>query len=203
MLMRKLSIGYVVLLPDSKGAQITGESSEFCFKHSVNCNPSSTLLTIDENGRGGTKISTSKPYTVLQSSIFKALRDAFLKESDVLNLTLIKLVEPFSVCYAAERITRTIMGPRVPAIDLVLHSDEVYWRIYGSNSMVRIRSENIDGWCLRFVDGGFEPKASIVIGGHQFEDNLLQFDLERERLGFISSLLSRSTNCANFDFKTK
>ncbi|KAG8370715.1 hypothetical protein BUALT_Bualt13G0012100 [Buddleja alternifolia] len=135
-----------------------------------------TLLAIDENGFGGTRLSTSKPYSVLQSSIFEALRDAFMKESGALNLTLIKPVEPFEVCYGAERITSTTMGPRVPTIDLVLQSDEVYWRIYGSNSMVRIRSENVDGWCLGFVDGGLEPKSSIVIGAHQFEDNLLQFD---------------------------
>ncbi|KAG8370714.1 hypothetical protein BUALT_Bualt13G0012000 [Buddleja alternifolia] len=134
-----------------------------------------------------------------KSKGIRILRHAFVKESNALNLTLIKPVEPFRVCYAADRITNTVVGPRVPTIDLVLQSDEVFWRIYGSNSMVRIRSENVDSWCLGFVDGGIEPKTSIVIGGHQFEDNLLQFDLEHERLGFSSSLLSRSTNCANFD----
>ncbi|KAL0437497.1 UNVERIFIED_CONTAM: putative aspartic proteinase GIP2 [Sesamum radiatum] len=160
-----------------------------------------TLLAIDENGLGGTKLSTSKPYTVLQSSIFKALTDAFVKESDALNLTRVKPVAPFSVCYAADKISSTRVGPAVPSIDLVLGNDNVLWRIYGSNSMVRIKNDDADAWCLGFVDGGADPKTSIVIGGHQLEDNLVQFDLERERLGFSSSLLLRSTTCANFDFK--
>ncbi|KAL0418756.1 UNVERIFIED_CONTAM: putative aspartic proteinase GIP2 [Sesamum radiatum] len=116
------------------------------------------LLAIDENGLGGTKLSTSKPYTVLQSSIFKALTDAFVKESDALNLTRVNPVAPFSVCYAADKISRTRVGPAVPAIDLVLGKDNVLWRIYGSNSMVRMKNE----WCLGFVDGGADPKTSIV-----------------------------------------
>ncbi|KAI3468991.1 hypothetical protein Pfo_025654 [Paulownia fortunei] len=153
-----------------------------------------TLLAIDENGRGGTKISTSTPYSVLQTSIFKALVDAFVKESAVLNLTSIAPVEPFSVC--------TRLGPAVPTIDLVLQHKKVFWRIYGSNSIVRIQSNGVDGWCLGFVDGGLNPRTSIVIRGHQFEDNLLQFDLERQILGFSSSLLLYSTTCANFDFSS-
>ncbi|KAI3449616.1 hypothetical protein Pfo_006281 [Paulownia fortunei] len=161
-----------------------------------------TLLAIDENGRGGTKISTATPYTVLQTSIFKALVDAFVKESAVLNLTLIAPVKPFSVCYAADKIPSNRLGPSVPTIDLVLQNKKVFWRIYGSNSMVRIQSNGVDGWCLGFVDGGPNPRTSIVIGGHQFEDNLLQFDLERQRLGFSSSLLFYSTECANLDFNS-
>ncbi|PIN03064.1 Aspartyl protease [Handroanthus impetiginosus] len=161
-----------------------------------------TLLAIDELGLGGTKISTSKPYTVLQSSIFTALADAFVKESGKLNFTLVNPVEPFSVCYAAEKIPITRVGPAFPAIDLVLQGKEVFWRIYGSNSMVRIKNEGVDAWCLGFMDGGLNTRTSIVIGGHQLEDNLLEFDLERERLGFSSSLLLRGTTCADFDFKT-
>jgi hypothetical protein len=53
------------------------------------------------------------------------------------------------------------------------------------------------------VDGGVNPRTSIVIGGHQLEDNLLQFDLAASRLGFSSSLLFRQTTCANFNFTSK
>ncbi|KAI3449615.1 hypothetical protein Pfo_006280 [Paulownia fortunei] len=159
-------------------------------------------LTINESGRGGIKLSTATPYTVLQTSIYKSLVDAFVKESAVLNLTLIAPVEPFSVCYAADKIPSTRLGPSVPTIDLVLQNKKVFWRIYGSNSMVRIQSNGVDGWCLGFVDGGLNPRTSIVLGGHQFEDNLLQFDLERQRLGFSSSLLFYSTSCSNLDFKS-
>ncbi|KAK6164708.1 hypothetical protein DH2020_001572 [Rehmannia glutinosa] len=169
-----------------------------------------TLLTIDEIGKGGTKLSTSTPYTMLQTSIYNALVDAFVKESAALNLTTNIPVEPFSmepfsICFNVEKIRITRLGPFVPTIDLVLgnnNNNKVVWRIYGSNSMARVQNLGFDGWCLAFLDGGLNPSTSIVIGGHQLEDNLLEFDLERGRLGFSSSLLAYDTNCASFDFKS-
>ncbi|KAJ6964285.1 hypothetical protein NC652_002539 [Populus alba x Populus x berolinensis] len=94
------------------------------------------------------------------------------------------------------------MGPAVPIIDLVLDRQDVVWKIFGSNSMVRITKKSVDLWCLGFVDGWIGG-PSIVIGGHQLEDNMLQFDLQSKRMGFSSSLLSRGTNCAHFKFSTK
>ncbi|CAK7355433.1 unnamed protein product [Dovyalis caffra] len=105
------------------------------------------------------------------------------------------------------------MGPVVPTIDLVLHKKDVVWRIFGSNSMVRIvKKRGVDVLRLPFVDDGLSPTTpdstwiggpSIVIGGHQLEDNMLQFDLEYKKLGFSSSILSKGTNCSNFKFSTK
>ncbi|GFP97836.1 basic 7s globulin 2 [Phtheirospermum japonicum] len=172
-----------------------------------------TLLAVEDNGRGGTKLSTSTRYTLLQTSIYNALVDTFVKESAALNLTTTIPVEPFSVspfsvCFEVDKMPTTRLGPAVPTIDLVLdnnnnnNNEKIFWRIYGSNSMVRIQNNGFDGWCLGFIDGGLNPKTSIVIGGHQLEDNLLQFDLERQRLGFTSSLLAYNTKCANFDFKS-
>lgn len=158
-----------------------------------------TLLTIDDLGLGGTKISSSRPYSMLQSSIYKALVDAFVKESARLNLTASAPVQPFGVCFEADKVPAARGGPAVPAIDLVFPRSRNYWRIYGWNSMVRMGKV----WCLGFVDGGPNPKTSIVIGGKQIEDNLLQFDLERERLGFSSSLLLQGTTCADYDFQHK
>ena len=104
---------------------------------------------------------------------------------------------PFEACYAAGSLGSTRVGPAVPQIDLVLDNKGAVWSIFGSNSMVVVR----DGvYCLGFVDGGEIPMTSIVIGGHQIEDNLLQFDLASLRLGFSSSLLFRQTTCANFNF---
>jgi hypothetical protein len=85
----------------------------------------------------------------------------------------------------------------VPQIDLVLQSSKVSWTIFGANSMVQVKS---DVMCLGFVDGGLNPRTSIVIGGYQLENNLLQFDIATSRLGFSSSLLFRQTTCANFNF---
>ncbi|KAL4317863.1 hypothetical protein GQ457_18G016720 [Hibiscus cannabinus] len=46
----------------------------------------------------------------------------------------------------------------------------------------------------------FEATTSIMIGGHQLEENLLQFDLATSMLGFNSSLLFRQTTNAKFNF---
>ncbi|KAB5545408.1 hypothetical protein DKX38_013520 [Salix brachista] len=90
----------------------------------------------------------------------------------------------------------TRVGPAVPQIDLVLQNSGVFWRIFGANSMVQVKSDVL---CLGFVDGGLEPRTSIVIGGYQLENNLLQFDLATSRLGFSSSLSFSQTSCANFN----
>lgn len=162
-----------------------------------------TLLAISqEDGFGGTKITTSTPYTLLHTSIFKALTAAFQKESAALNLTSVTPVKPFNLCYEADKIPSTRVGPAVPTIDLVLQSDSVFWRIFGANSMVSVKVNGVDALCLGFLDGGPNPRTSIVIGGHQIEDNLLQFDLVSKRLGFSSSVLFRSTTCSNFNFTT-
>lgn len=156
-----------------------------------------TLLSFDSNGVGGTKISTVKPYTVLESSIFKAISEAFVKEAATRNMTRVASVAPFDLCFSSENILSTRLGPSVPTIGLVLQNQNTVWRFYGSNSMVYV-SDNV--LCLGFVNGGENTRTSIVIGGHQLEDNLLQFDLATSRLGFSSSLLGRRTTCANFNF---
>jgi hypothetical protein len=80
----------------------------------------------------------------------------------------------------------------VPTIGLVLQGG-VEWTIFGGNSMVLV-SKNVA--CLGFVDGGKEPRTAVVIGGHQLEDNLLEFDLVSSKLGFSSSLLLQNATCS-------
>ncbi|XAR57200.1 Nepenthesin [Bertholletia excelsa] len=153
-----------------------------------------TLLSINKEGFGGTKISTVNPYTVLETSIYKAVSSFFAKELS--GLPRAKAVAPFEVCFPSKAIGATRVGPAVPQIELVLSNKNV-WTIFGMNSMVNV---NNDVLCLGFVDGGAEPRTSIVIGGHTIENNFLQFDLEKKRLGFSSSLLFWRTTCANFNF---
>lgn len=160
-----------------------------------------TLLTIDrESGYGGTRLSTIAKYTTVHSSIYRAVTEAFIRESFAMNLTATDPVKPFTVCYPAEDVTTTRVGPAVPTIDLVLQSSDVYWRISGANSMVRITRRKREFLCLGFIDGGANARTSIVVGGYQMEDNLLQFDLEAMRLGFSSSVLARGTTCADYKF---
>ncbi|KAG4178952.1 hypothetical protein ERO13_A10G076400v2 [Gossypium hirsutum] len=152
-----------------------------------------TLLSINKEGQGGTKISTVTPYTVMQTSIYRAVVNAFIKQTS--KDARVPAVAPFSACYNAKSLGSTRVGPAVPQIDLLL-PNKVVWRIFGANSLVQV---NKDVLCLGFVDGGQEPTTSIVIGGHQIEDNLLQIDLAASKLGFSSSLLFRQT-CSNFNF---
>ncbi|XP_050235879.1 probable aspartic proteinase GIP1 [Mercurialis annua] len=157
-------------------------------------------IQIDENGYGGTKISTDTPYTILESSIYEAFVKLFVNESAGLNLTVTNAVKPFDVCYKASDVIGTRVGPGVPTVDFVMESDDVFWRIFGSNSMVRIERDDVDVWCLGFVDGGVNMRSAVVIGGHQMEDNVIVFDLDENRFGFSSSLLLKGTNCANFKY---
>lgn len=145
------------------------------------------------DGYGGTKISTVNPYTVLEKSIYKALVNAFVKE---LNVSRVASVAPFGACFSSKDISTAYTGPAVPKIDLVLQKKDVYWRIFGGNSMVSVSN---DVMCLGFVDGGKNPRTSIVIGGRQVEENLLEFDIASSKLGF-SPLLFRKQICANYNF---
>ncbi|KAI9087154.1 hypothetical protein K1719_030789 [Acacia pycnantha] len=152
------------------------------------------LLSINKKGNGGTKISTVNPYTVLEASIFKAVTEAFIGAR---NYTRVAAVAPFEVCFDSRNVGSTRLGPAVPAIELVLQNN-VSWSIFGANSVVAVKDNNV--LCLGVVNGGKNPRTSIVIGGYQLENNLVQFDLASSRLGFSSLLLGRMTTCANFNF---
>ncbi|OMO98928.1 Peptidase A1 [Corchorus capsularis] len=132
----------------------------------------SSLLSIDDQGNGGTKISTVNPYILLETSIYNAVIKAFVQEINA-NVSQVAAVSPFGACFSSNNIGKTRAGPAVPPIDLVLQ---------------------------RVVDGGLNPRTSIVIGGHQLEDNLIQIDQATSRLGFSSSLLLKQTTCSNFNF---
>ncbi|KAF3436317.1 hypothetical protein FNV43_RR23409 [Rhamnella rubrinervis] len=156
-----------------------------------------TLLSFDSKGVGGTKISTVNPYTVLESSIYKSVTETFVKESAAMNITRVASVTPFEFCFSSKSMYSTRVGASVPTIDLVLQNGNMRWSILGSNSMVQVREGVL---CLGFVNGCGKPRTSIVIGGYQLENNLLQFDLATSRLGFSSSLLALQTRCSNFNF---
>ncbi|XP_015969539.1 probable aspartic proteinase GIP2 [Arachis duranensis] len=158
----------------------------------------SSLLTINKtSGVGGTKISTVNPYTVLEDSIFNALVKSFVNASAARNITRVASVKPFGACFSTENVFSTRLGYAVPTIELVLENAKLSWSIFGANSVVQVSDKVI---CLGFVNGGKNPTTSIVIGGYQLENNLLQFDLAASRLGFSSLLFGRQTTCSNFNF---
>lgn len=155
----------------------------------------SSLLSIDNKGHGGTKISTMNPFTVVHSAIFKPLVREFSKQAGQRKIRKVAPVAPFGVCFDFSTIGRTVTGLDLPSIELELEGG-VKWTIYGGNSMVLVNKKVA---CLGFVDGGKEPRTSVVIGGHQLEDNLLEFDLVSSKLNFSSSLLLHdNARCSHF-----
>ncbi|KAK1257211.1 hypothetical protein QJS04_geneDACA022589 [Acorus gramineus] len=190
--------GPYVVLPRMDGSRLTSISLGW---ESIKINGKAVLLnvsrlSISKDGMGGTKISTSDPYTKLETSIYNAFTKAFVREATSLKMTKVASVAPFKTCFSSKGRPSTRVGPVVPMIDLVLQNESVYWRIFGANSMVQV---NKDVLCLGFVDGGVNVRTSILIGGYQLEDNLLG----KSMLGFSSSLLSKQTTCANFNFTSK
>ncbi|XP_024031355.1 basic 7S globulin-like [Morus notabilis] len=157
-----------------------------------------SLLRIDRLGRGGTAISTVDAYTIMETSIYNAVVNAFVKELGN-HVRRAAPVEPFRACFSSKNIGSTRVGPAVPTIDLVLQNKKVYWRIFGANSMVKVSDDVL---CLGLIDSRdvVGMRHSIAIGAYQLEDHLLQFDLATSRLGFSSSLLFRQTTCSNFNF---
>ena len=151
-----------------------------------------SLLSIDKKGFGGTKISTIDPYNVLHTSIYKPLVQEFANKAAAMKITRAASMTPFGLCFSSKTIENSGTGP---AIDLVLERSRVPWKIFGHNSMVKV---NKNVMCLGVVDGGSKPRTSIVIGGHQLEDNLLEFDLVSSKLGFSSSLLLKNISCSHF-----
>ncbi|KAK8624980.1 hypothetical protein V6N13_089864 [Hibiscus sabdariffa] len=125
---------------------------------SINEALNKTLLSIDKQGHGGTMINTIVPYTVMQTSIYKAVVRAFTKELP--KALRVRPVTPIGACFNSKGIGTSRLGPGVPIIDLHL-PNKVAWRIFGFNSMVKVKDDML---CLGFLDGGFEATTSIMIG---------------------------------------
>ncbi|KAF9622173.1 hypothetical protein IFM89_030031 [Coptis chinensis] len=149
----------------------------------------------------GTKLSTVAPYSILETSIYKALTETFIREVVSRNITRVASVAPFGACFSSKSIVSIRGRLQVPSIDLVLQSKSVTWPIYPTNSLVKVSD---DVMCLGFIDGNSvedvdnKPRASIVLGGYQLENNFIQFDLATSRVGFTSMPYEFTAGCANF-----
>ncbi|KAJ0509046.1 putative aspartic peptidase A1 family, aspartic peptidase domain superfamily, xylanase inhibitor [Helianthus annuus] len=140
-----------------------------------------------------TKISTLEPYTKLRTDIYNGVVRRVSKVTK--RIPPAKSVAPFGLCFNTT-VNGTTVGIKVPDIDLALQ-DGKKWTISTANSIKQVTE---DVACLAVVDNGPTSEHAIVIGTHQFEDNLLVFDLMTSTLGFSSSLLRNHTSCSNFDF---
>ncbi|KAG6431106.1 hypothetical protein SASPL_109181 [Salvia splendens] len=146
-------------------------------------------LALHQKGSLGAKISTTVPYTTFESKIYAGFVESYVSAAVSMNLSRVQSVAPFEVCFSSKHMEN------VPSIDLVLQSELVKWRIDGENSMVVVSDEVM---CLGFLDGGVNPRDSIVVGGYQIEDHLLEFNLGNSMLGF-ASLLKGEKKCSDFE----
>ncbi|KAG7588699.1 Aspartic peptidase domain superfamily [Arabidopsis suecica] len=82
-------------------------------------------------GFGGTKISSVNPYTVLESSIYKAFTLEFVKQTAARNITRVASEKPFGdACFSTKNVGVTRLGYAAPEIQLLLRSNDVVWRIF-------------------------------------------------------------------------
>ncbi|KAI3888846.1 hypothetical protein MKX03_002378, partial [Papaver bracteatum] len=149
--------------------------------HGGNVTYDKGMLSIDnKNGVGGAKFSTLVPYTTMERSIYKAFTSIYIYRAQAMNISVVAPVWPFHACFSASTIQSRPDGLVVPNILLRL-SNNVNWMIRPGNSLKLVKK---DVYCLAFVDGGSKTKTSIVIGGHQMQYNIIEFDIPRSRLGF-------------------
>ncbi|EEF45337.1 probable aspartic proteinase GIP2 [Ricinus communis] len=158
-----------------------------------------TLLDFHRTGIGGSRISTVKPYTILEGSIYDSLVKAFDKEIATWKVKKAAAVTPFKDCYSKGHLAMTPLGLTVPDISFVFENKHVRWNIYGANSMVEISNDVV---CLGFLRGVNETwtTTSIDMGAHQMQDNFLQFDLAASKMAFTNTLLLEDVECSNFKF---
>ncbi|GAA0153021.1 protease [Lithospermum erythrorhizon] len=147
-------------------------------------------------------ISTTTAYTILENSLFRTIHEVFTSEMlrASRHTRQVKAIEPFTACFANLTIVpKTDVW--APIIHFTLHKKNVTWSILSSNSLVEVEKGL---HCLAFVDGGKykdgHGQAPIVIGAHQLEDNVVQFDLEQSRLGFRYALRFSRHSCSAFEF---
>ncbi|KAH7405285.1 hypothetical protein KP509_15G063700 [Ceratopteris richardii] len=165
-----------------------------------------SMLTIrhDKPSRsyvGGTRFSSSVPYTQLAPSIYTVLASAFKKAAIASGIKPVTPVSPFDLCFDASTAYQTRVGYNVPLIEIALEgkgkSKTEVWQITGVNSVVSV---NDRVFCLAFRTTDEYEERSIIIGTHQQQNGFFQFDLAAKRLGFISTLLSMRTTCTAFKF---
>ncbi|KAI3822901.1 hypothetical protein L1987_10502 [Smallanthus sonchifolius] len=77
-------------------------------------------------------------------------------------------VSPFEVCYAASDVYSTPLGPAVPTIDPVMHSEDVFWRILGVNSM---GSVNLF-WCITPTVRDPQPIRKVSVADVKLERSM-------------------------------
>ncbi|CAH8365349.1 unnamed protein product [Eruca vesicaria subsp. sativa] len=141
---------------------------------------------------GGAKLSTVVTYTLLQTDIYNALAQSFTLKAKKIEMSETQGHAPFKHCFE-EGASGKNMDVSVMEIGLPGNGKEVKWRFQGANMVERVSETVI---CLAFVDGGSKPNESMVIGTHQLENYLIEFDLSTTRIAFSDPLVLHNVSCS-------
>ncbi|KAF7039958.1 hypothetical protein CFC21_049897 [Triticum aestivum] len=150
---------------------------------------------------GGVMLSTRLPYAVLRRDVYRPLVDAFTKALAAQHANgapvarAAEPVAPFGVCYDTKTLGNNLGGYSVPNVQLGLDGGSDTWTMTGKNSMVDVKPGTA---CVAFVEmkgveAGDGRAPAVILGGAQMEDFVLDFDMEKKRLGF--SRLPHFTGC--------
>ncbi|KAL1198796.1 putative aspartic proteinase GIP2 [Cardamine amara subsp. amara] len=140
----------------------------------------------DGKSDGGVTLSTVTFFTTLRNDIYKVFVEAFSQATS--DIPRVKSTTPFEFCL------KSTTPFQVPRIDLKL-ADGTIWKLFTANSMKKISA---DVSCLAFVNGGDTAEHAVVIGMHQMENTLLEFDVGRSAFGFSCSLGLVNASCGDF-----
>ena len=149
---------------------------------------------------GGVMLSTRLPYALLRHDVYRPLVAAFTKAlaaqpaNGAPVARAVKPVAPFELCYDTKTLGNNPGGYWVPNVGLAVDGGSD-WAMTGKNSMVDVKPGTA---CVAFVEmkgvaAGDGRAPAVILGGAQMEDFVLDFDMEKKRLGF--SRLPHFTGC--------
>ncbi|CAM0884795.1 unnamed protein product [Alopecurus aequalis] len=169
--------------------------------------PAGALDLDASTGRGGVALSTVTPYATMRSDVFRAFAEAF---NDTVTrgkypVQRVPAPKPFELCYSGgfPRLKRPSSWD-VPQIVLELGDGATRnWTLFNNNWLVEVDRK----FCVGIVSTGgngmpVDGEPAVVIGGKQLENNLLVFDLEKQRLGFSELLDFALSSCGSATFFT-
>ncbi|KAF7032945.1 hypothetical protein CFC21_044075 [Triticum aestivum] len=162
-----------------------------------------TRVSVSE--RALVMLSTRLPYAMLRRDVYRPLVDAFTKAlaaqpaNGAPVARAVKPVAPFELCYDTKSLGNNPGGYWVPNVGLALDGGSDWW-MTGKNFMVDVKPGTA---CVGFVemkgvDAGAGRAPAVILGGAQLEELVLDFDMEKKRLGFLR--LPHYMDCSRFNF---
>ncbi|KAJ7297522.1 hypothetical protein O6H91_Y051400 [Diphasiastrum complanatum] len=161
-----------------------------------------TSIAVDEANNGSVidvsdvaSIGTEAFYTSIVEPAYTQIRQAFLRTPAVGNFQKVNTIfGSLDLCFNFTGRTGDLRS--APVITFTFDGNTSV-PVTSDNYLVQVDSTDI--YCFGIVSAG-PLKGNSVIGTFQQENNLVEFDLEKQRVGLTGSLIGFKSNCANFNF---